>query len=214
VPFTEQCLREWQAIDGHELYPDTVCLAGLYHSVYGTQGFQAFALPIEGRSKVSEIIGARGEKAAYYTCAMDRASYQDYVPQNRGLRRGETPVGHFSGRTNGLGWPGTGPERLTGRERWTLTAEEYTDLCAVTLSHVLKPVRIFHRDGMFEAMAEHLGGVALERYSAAVAGSDGTEGEKHFWANGAQSAEAQEALRTGGVTSSSTAGPAAATPRL
>ena len=196
---TEECLREWQASDGPSMYPDTICLAGLFHSVYGTQGFQAFAYPIENRSKVAQIIGDRGEAAAFYTCAMNRASYQDYVIQNRGLRRGDTPVGHFSGRTNGLGWPGTGPQRQNGNERWALTAETFTDLCAVTLSHVLKPVRIFHHDPMFEAMAEHLGGVALERYNAAVAGSEGM-GPKHFWANGAQSAEAQEALRTGGST--------------
>ena len=29
--------------------------------MYGTQGFQAFAYPIEGRSKVAQVIGAMGE---------------------------------------------------------------------------------------------------------------------------------------------------------
>lgn len=64
---------------------------------------------------------------------------------------------------------------------------------------------------MFEAMAEHLGGVALERYTAAVAGSDEPQGLKHFWANGAQTSEVQEALRTGRTTK--TAG-ASAAPKL
>ena len=53
---------------------------------------------------------------------------------------------------------------------------------------------------MFEALAEHLGGVALETYSAAVAGSDQAPGLKHFWANGAQTSEVHEALRTGRPT--------------
>ena len=29
-------------------------------------------------------------------------------------------------------WPHSGPEALTGEENWRLTAQEYTDLCAVT----------------------------------------------------------------------------------
>ena len=140
LAYHEECLRQWQEVDGEELYPETVCLAGLYHSVYGTQvraalthgesqqvgwglggsspprrtltaalppspqGFQAFQFPIERRAEIAAIIGERGERAAYYTCAMDRASFQSMVLANKGLRRGETPRGSFSGRRNHPVW--------------------------------------------------------------------------------------------------------------
>ena len=96
----EEVLREWQRADGEELYPDTICLSGLYHSIYGTQGFQAFRFPIEQRAQIAAMIGERGELAAYYTCAMERSSFQEMVLANAGLKPGETPVGTFNGRRN------------------------------------------------------------------------------------------------------------------
>lgn len=41
----EQCLREWQLLDGQGMINDAVCLAGLFHSIYGTQGYQAAQFP-------------------------------------------------------------------------------------------------------------------------------------------------------------------------
>ena len=41
-----------RAVDGDTLYPETLCLAGLLHSLYGTQGFQAFQFPQEKRGQV------------------------------------------------------------------------------------------------------------------------------------------------------------------
>ena len=61
----------------------------------------------------------------------------------------------------------------------------------------MKPVRVTHHDPMFDAIAKHLGGVALANYSAALAGSDGEGTVKHWWANGTQSKEEAEMLRTG-----------------
>ena len=37
--------------------------------------------------------------------------------------------------------------------------------------------------------------MALERYNAAVAGSDETEGRQHWWANGAKTEEERVMLR-------------------
>ena len=37
--------------------------------------------------------------------------------------------------------------------------------------------------------------MALERYNAAVAGSDETEGRQHWWANGAKTEEERGMLR-------------------
>src|SRR5262249_46618447 len=51
------------------------CRAGLFHSVYGTEQFQGFRLPLERRAEVGAIIGERAERLAYLNCAMDRASF-------------------------------------------------------------------------------------------------------------------------------------------
>src|SRR6476469_2838629 len=50
------------------------CRAGLFHSIYGTEQFQGFKLPVERRVEVRELIGERAERLAYLNCAMDRAS--------------------------------------------------------------------------------------------------------------------------------------------
>jgi hypothetical protein len=57
----EDLMREWQKKDGKEAIPDTMVLAGLYHSIYGTQGYQAFRYPVERRDEIRHVVGARGE---------------------------------------------------------------------------------------------------------------------------------------------------------
>eukprot|EP01052_Picozoa_sp_SAG31_P026422 SAG31_NODE_2393_length_5793_cov_18.326484_2_plen_212_part_00 len=64
---TYEVLERWGAAT-------SVCLAGMYHSVYGTEGFQGFTLPISERSAVADVIGGRAEFAAFINCAMDRDS--------------------------------------------------------------------------------------------------------------------------------------------
>ena len=43
-------LRDWNA-------STAVCRAGMFHSIYGTEMFQTFALPLEQRDEVRELIG-------------------------------------------------------------------------------------------------------------------------------------------------------------
>ena len=61
-PGVENVMRAWQAADpdGAEKYPDSVCLGGLYHSIYGTEGYQAFRFPPEKRDQLRALIGERG----------------------------------------------------------------------------------------------------------------------------------------------------------
>jgi len=92
-------MRQWQQKDPEGI-SDAACLGGLCHSIYGTQGFQGFAFPVEQRDALKEIIGERAEFLAYVTCAKDSSSYSEYVRHNRHLRRGETPTGSFAPRTN------------------------------------------------------------------------------------------------------------------
>src|SRR3984957_10412650 len=61
--------------------PEDVCRAGMYHSIYGTEKFQGFTLPLERRDEVRALIGDRAEWLAYLNCAMDRASFDRVLDQ-------------------------------------------------------------------------------------------------------------------------------------
>src|SRR5947209_18643726 len=64
---------------------EEVCQAGLFHSIYGTELFQGFKLPLDRRGEVRALIGERAERLAYLNCAMDRASF------HRALEQAEAP---------------------------------------------------------------------------------------------------------------------------
>lgn len=52
--------------------PSHVCLAGLYHSVYGTNAFPRQAVPIEEHDSVAAVIGPEAERLAYIFCSCGR----------------------------------------------------------------------------------------------------------------------------------------------
>ena len=56
---------------------EELCRAGMFHSIYGTEKFQGFKLPLERREEVRQLIGERAEKLAYLNCAMDRPSFDE-----------------------------------------------------------------------------------------------------------------------------------------
>ena len=56
-----------------------LCRAGLFHSIYGTQGFQRFSLPIEQRDQVKELIGERAEWIAFLNCFMEREDFDSIL---------------------------------------------------------------------------------------------------------------------------------------
>ena len=58
-------MRKWQA-------DDEVCRAAMFHSIYGTQLFQGFTLPLEKRDEIRIHIGEQAEFISYLNCAMDR----------------------------------------------------------------------------------------------------------------------------------------------
>src|SRR5437870_9995434 len=41
---------------------EDLCRAGLFHSIYGTEKFQAFKLPLNRRAELAEMIGDRAER--------------------------------------------------------------------------------------------------------------------------------------------------------
>jgi hypothetical protein len=132
---------------------EELCHAGLFHSIYGTQGFQDFTLPLERRPGVRALIGERAERLAYLNCAMDRATL---------LRALEDDVEPYRIM-----------DRLTGEEI-PLTRADFDDLCRIHLFDWLEQVpRSRHgwgnRRAAFRRMAERLGGTALATYDRVYA---------------------------------------------
>jgi len=52
--------------------PQPVCLAGLAHAVYGTDGFDVTLLPLSERSTMREVVGDSAELLIYRYAACDR----------------------------------------------------------------------------------------------------------------------------------------------
>ena len=138
---------------------EAVCLGGMFHSIYGTEQFQRFSLPLERRGEVRELIGERAERLAYLNSAMDRASFDtilevsfDTIPENSR--------------------PFCMVDRFTG-EAVTLTPREFEDLCTIHLCDWLEQLPRsktwdYRRDA-YRRLAEHLCGVARESYERVFA---------------------------------------------
>jgi len=133
---------------------EEVCCAGMFHSIYGTERFQGFQLPLEQRSELRALIGERAERLAYWNCAMDRASF-DRALESNGERYRII-------------------DRLTGMEV-SLAPDEFDDLCRVHLYDWLEQVPRSqlgwgYRREAYGRMATRLGGAALEAYDRVFAG--------------------------------------------
>jgi hypothetical protein len=118
---------------------EDVCRAGMFHSIYGTELFQGFKLPLERRPDVRALIGERAEYLAYLNCAMDRASFDRALDQNEPFRI---------------------VDRLTGVEV-ELSLEDFNDLCRVHLFDWLEQAPRSdmpeYRRTAYRRMAERLG---------------------------------------------------------
>lgn len=126
---------------------EEICRAGMFHSIYGTELFQRFALPLDRRDEVRDLIGDRAEQLAYLNCAMDRASFDAAVA------RGKPPY-RFR-------------DRLTSEEV-ELSEQDFNDLVTIHLCDWLEQVERSdmwdYRLEQYRNMAEYLGGIALENY--------------------------------------------------
>lgn len=133
-----------------------VCRAGMFHSIYGTELFQKFSLPIERRDEVRDLIGERAEHLGYLNCAMDRPSFD----------------ANFDAES-----PGQGParrmiDRLTG-ETLQLSPDDFQDLSTIQvcdwLEQVARSKKWDYRRDAYRKMAHHLGGVARSCYETVFA---------------------------------------------
>src|SRR5258708_4665716 len=127
----------------------TLCGAGMFHSIYGTQQFQGFKLPVESRADVRALIGERAERLAYLNCAMFRPSFDVAVLEQT------APPYRFT-------------DRLTNEEV-TLDQTDFDDLCRIHLYDWLEQVPRsrfgwgFRREA-YRRMADRLDDVARESY--------------------------------------------------
>ena len=65
---TESLLRSWGACD-------VVCAAGLYHAVYGTDGYNPSLAGLNSRPQIADLIGTEAEELAYLYGACNRAVF-------------------------------------------------------------------------------------------------------------------------------------------
>lgn len=134
-------------------YDEELCRAGLFHSIYGTEKFQGFKLPLESRQELTDLIGSRAERLAYWNCLMDRSSLDGLLSQ--------------------LEEPFLLRNRETG-EAMPLTRHELDDLCCVHLFDWLEqaPRSRFgwdYRRSAYRQMAERLGGPSVQKFDQVYA---------------------------------------------
>ncbi len=138
---------------------EDVYKAGLFHSIYGTEGFQEFKLPLDRRDEVRALIGGRAEMLAYLNCAVDRATLD-----REALR--STPSYHIT-------------DRITGDEV-TLSREDFDDLCRVHFYDMLEVVPRWgewnYRRAGYRALAERLGPEAVAEYERVFAREPASQG--------------------------------------
>jgi hypothetical protein len=135
-------------------FPEDVCCAGMFHSIYGTERFQGFKLSLERRGEVRNLIGRRAERLAYLNCAIDRASF------DRALQQTAPPYAII--------------DRLTKKEV-RLAQEDFDDLGRVHLFDWLEQVprsrEWSYRDKAYRRLAERLGPAAVAAYDSVFAGA-------------------------------------------
>ena len=69
---TAQLLRDWGS-------RDALCLAGLYHAVYGTAGIRGALVGQDQRCTIADLIGDEAEHVAYTYGACDRERYHPRI---------------------------------------------------------------------------------------------------------------------------------------
>ena len=138
-------LKEWGC-------SEEIARVGLFHSIYGTELFQGFTLPLERRDEIRELIGERAERIAWLNCALDRPHFDQEIRKS------------------------SGPYEVLDRFRGEIVPvsdEDFCDLCVVHLCDWLEQVGRcgawdYRRTG-YRDLALRLGGQALERYERTFA---------------------------------------------
>lgn len=106
---TESLLAQWGA-------RPALCAAGLYHAVYGTDGYQQPVVALALRPRIAELIGDEAEALAYLYGAANRSAFYPCIGTATQLR--------FS-------------DRFTGKDA-TLMHAQLADLCELIVANELE----------------------------------------------------------------------------
>ena len=139
-----------------------VARAGLFHSIYGTEIFQGFKLPVSQRSELQDLIGHRAEWIAFLNCYVDRHRCDHCIID----RTTEYQIAN----------------RETG-EIYQLVKEDWDDLIRLHLCDWMEQLQRmnwwdYRREG-YSAMASYLGGAALQNYDRVLAMEPDREAGMH-----------------------------------
>jgi len=140
-------MKSWDA-------DDEVCCAAFFHSIYGTDTFQDFTLPLDRREELSRLIGDRAERIAYANSAMKRDSLDAQID----LEASRYVL----------------DDRITGGAI-KLSRVDFDDVVRVHLCDWLEQIERStrltwdYRRVPFRKMAERLGGKPLEAYDQTFA---------------------------------------------
>eukprot|EP00536_Pseudo-nitzschia_multiseries_P006250 jgi/Psemu1/14786/gm1.14786_g len=124
----DEHLKGVQAILRYWGSPVHVTNAGLFHSIYGTEGFQGFSLSLDERPAIKELIGEKAEKLAFVFCMVDRSTVDRTVFAWEEDSASNTSVYNLRAR----------PE--LGRFDITLTKDEWLDFLELSLADWLEQV--------------------------------------------------------------------------
>ncbi len=162
-------LRSWGC-------PEEVCLGGMFHSIYGTEMFQGFKVPLEQREELRQMIGERAERLGYLNCAMDRPVFDANFWEDARLQQ------DAGGRVSPRLEPASRRDAATCRFRWRdritgevldLSRADFDDLTRIHLCDWLEQVprsqKWDYRRPAYQAMARWLGGVAQAAYERVFA---------------------------------------------
>jgi len=133
-------------------WDEDLARTGIFHSIYGTELFQDFKLPLDRRSDVRALIGERAEWLAYLNCAMDRT--------------------HFDAEISKAAGPYTILDRFEETEITVFDAD-FHDLCFMHLCDWTEQVERWdnwdYRREAYQTLAKRLGGIALTTYDQVFA---------------------------------------------
>ena len=72
---THALLVEWEN-------PPAVCVAGLFHSIYGTYLFDRHSADMSMRGRIRDAIGAEAERLVYVFCVTDRRCFYEHLGES------------------------------------------------------------------------------------------------------------------------------------
>lgn len=141
---TESMLREWHA-------REAVCIAGLYHAVYGTDGYNPALVGLDMRQRITALLGQEAEQLAYLYGACNRRVYYPRIGTESQL---------------------TFADRFSNTE-YGINNEQLRDLCELILANELEIAQ-----GSEEFRAKH--GANLGRLFSRMEGLVSDAGFRHF----------------------------------